>query len=102
MRTGVAIAADDQAAGQTEAKLGTDDMDDALTGLVDIEHRDAARRSFGPQPLQQFDSGLAGAGPAMRGRNRVVRRSGRQFRIVDGKIAALEVEQPTGPSEVVQ
>src|ERR1700722_15771853 len=102
MRAGVAVATNDQAAGETKTKLGADDMDDALTGLVDIENGDSARRRLGPQPFQQFQSGLAGAGAAMRGGNRVVRCREGQFGIVNGKIAALQVEQPAGTSEVVQ
>jgi hypothetical protein len=45
----VAVAADDQATGKAKAKFGSDDMDNALTGLVDIEHRDASGRCLGPQ-----------------------------------------------------
>src|ERR1700738_1312394 len=52
MRAGMAVAANDQAAGKAEAKFGPDDVDDALTGLVDIEHRNSAGRSFHPQRRQ--------------------------------------------------
>ena len=54
MRAGMTVAADDQAAGKTKAEFGSDDMDDALTRLVDIEHHNAAGRSFDPQSRQQF------------------------------------------------
>ncbi len=48
MGAGMAVAADDQAAGEAEAEFRSDDMDDALTRLVDIEHGDAAGRCFNP------------------------------------------------------
>ena len=89
----MAVAADDQAAGKAEAKLGSDHMDDALPGLIDIEHPDAGRRGLGPQARQQLQSDLAGAGPSARRRNRMIRRCERQFRIVDGQVAAFEIEQ---------
>ena len=43
MGAGMAVAADDQATGKAEAKLGSDHMDDALPGFIDIEHPDAGR-----------------------------------------------------------
>ena len=57
MRRGVAVAANDRHAGQGEALLGTDDMNDALTGIahrmqtipqfqrVSRQHRDLLRRN---------------------------------------------------------
>jgi len=77
-------------------------MDDALPGLVDIEHRDAAGRCFGPQTRQQFLPDLAGPGAAPRRRNRVVRRRECQLRIVDTEVAAFEIEQASRPAEIVQ
>ena len=41
VRRGVAVAADDGHAGQGEALLGADDVDDALADVVDVEQRDA-------------------------------------------------------------
>ncbi len=38
-------------------------MDDALPGLVDIEHLDTAGRGFDAQRRQQFLPDLDGAGP---------------------------------------
>ena len=38
---GVAVAADDRHAGQREALLGADDVDDALADVVDVEQLDA-------------------------------------------------------------
>ena len=71
-------------------------------GLVDIEHLDAAGRGLDPQRRQQFLPDLAGAGAAVRGRNRVVRRRKGQFGIVDRKVAALEIEQAARAAEIVQ
>ena len=102
MGAGMAVAADDQATGQAEAEFGSDDMDDALAGLVDIEHLDAAGRGFDPQRRQQLLPDLDGAGAAMRGRNRVVRRREGQFGIMNRKVAALEVEQAARAAEIVQ
>src|ERR1700688_532389 len=63
MRTGVAVATDDQATRKAEAEFGPDDMDDALTGFVDIEHRNPAGRGFDPQRRQQLLPDLDGVGP---------------------------------------
>ena len=41
VRRGVAVAADDRHAGQREALLGADDVDDALADVVDVEQLDA-------------------------------------------------------------
>ena len=102
MGAGMAVAADDQAAGKAQAQFGPDDMDDALPGLVDVEQLDAAGRGLDPQRRQQFQPDLAGAGAARRRRDRVVRRREGQFRIVDGEVAALEVEQAARAAEIVQ
>ena len=102
MRAGMAVAADDQTTGKAEAKLGSDDMDDTLTGLVDVEHLDADCRCFGPQTRQQFLPDLARAGPPSRRRNRVVRGRERQFWIVNRQTTALEIEQTARPAEIVQ
>ena len=51
---------------------------------------------------QQFLSDLDRAGPSARRRNRMVRRREGQFRVMDRQIAALEVEQPARPAEIVQ
>ena len=102
MGAGMAVAADDQAAGQAQAQFGPDDMDDALPGLVDIEQLDAARGGLDPQRRQQFQPDLAGAGAPRRRRDRVVGRRKGQFRAVDGEIAALEIEQAARAAEIVQ
>ena len=102
MGAGMVVAADDQAAGKAEAKLGSDHMDDALPGLIDIKHPDAGRRRLGPQAGQQLLSDLAGAGPSARRRNRMIRRCKRQFRIVDGQVAVLEIEQAARAAQIVQ
>ena len=102
MGAGMAVAAHDQAPGKAKAKFGSDDVDDALTGLVDVEHPDAASGGFGPQAGQQFLSDLAGAGPAARRRDRMVRRRKRQFRIMDRKTPTLEVEQAARAAEIMQ
>src|SRR5258705_10383662 len=54
MGAGMAVAADDQAAGKAEAKLGSNHMDDALPGLIDVEHPDAVRRCLVSQPGQKL------------------------------------------------
>ena len=102
MRAGVAVAADDQAAGQAQAEFRTDDMDDALAGLVDIEHLDAAGRRFRPQRRQQLLPDLDRAGAPVRGRNRMVGRRKGQLGIVDREAAALEIEQPARAAEIMQ
>ena len=51
---------------------------------------------------QQFLPDLDGAGPPVRGRNRMVRRRECQFRIVDRKAAAFEIEQAARAAEIVQ
>jgi hypothetical protein len=102
MRAGVAVAADDQATGKAEAKFGSDDMDNALPGLVDIEHLDASGRRLGPQAREQFLSYLARAGPTARRRDGVVRRREGQFRIMDGKVAPLKIQEAARTAEIVQ
>ena len=102
MGAGMAVAADDQAAGKAEAKLGPDHMDDALPGFIDIEHPDAGRRRLGPQARQKLLSDLAGAGPSARRRNRMIRRCERQFRIVHRQVAVFEIEQAARAAEIVQ
>ena len=44
VRAGVAVAADDRGAGQREAQLGADDVDDALADVVHVEQLDAELR----------------------------------------------------------
>src|SRR3954447_17273639 len=102
MGTGMAVAAYDQAAGKAQAQFRSDDVDDALAGLIDIEHLDTNSGCFGPQACQQLLPDLAGAGPAARRRNRVIGRREGQLRIMDCQIAALEIEQPARAAEIVQ
>jgi hypothetical protein len=64
-------------------------MDDALAGLVDVEHPDAGSGGFDPQSRQQFLPNLDRAGTPARRRNRVVGRCKRQFRIVNRETAAF-------------
>ncbi len=52
MGAGMTIPANDQATGKAQAKLGPHDVNDALAGLVDIEHLDAAGRGLDPQRSQ--------------------------------------------------
>jgi hypothetical protein len=98
----MAVAADNQGARQAEAEFGSDNMDDALTGLIDIEHRDAIGRRFHSQSRQQFPPDLDGAGPPGRRGNGVVRRRKRQLRIMDSEIAAFEIEQAARPAKIVK
>src|SRR6476469_6222201 len=93
MGASMAVAADNQAAGKAEAEFGPDDMDDALTGLVDIEHRDAGCGRFNSQCGEEFLPDLDRTGPPPRRGNSVVRRRKRQLRVMDAKIAAFEIEQ---------
>ena len=102
MGAGVAVAAHEQGAGQGEALLGSDDMDDALAGLAEIEQPDAGRRGLGPQARQQLQSDLAGAGPSARRRNRMVRRREGQFRIMHRQVAVFEIEQAARAAQIVQ
>src|SRR5665213_146782 len=102
MGAGMAVAADDQAAGKAQAEFGPDNMDDALPRLVDIEQLNAARRGLDPQRRQQFKPDLAGAGAARRRGDRMVGRRKDQPWAVNGEIAALEVEQAARAAEIVQ
>jgi hypothetical protein len=77
-------------------------MDNALPGLVDIEHLDASGRRLGPQAREQFLSYLARAGPTARRRDGVVRRREGQFRIMDGKVAPLKIQEAARTAEIVQ
>jgi hypothetical protein len=46
MRTGMAVAANDQAAWEAQTKLGPNNVNDALSGFADVKHADAACRCF--------------------------------------------------------
>jgi hypothetical protein len=89
MCAGMAVAAHDQAAGKAKAQFGPDHMDDALAGLIDVEHFDAGGGGFYPQRRQQFLPDLDGASPSARRRDRVIRRCKCQFGIVDVEVSAL-------------
>ncbi len=102
MGAGMTIPAHDQAAGQAQAKLGPDDMNDALAGLVDVEHLDAAGRGFGSQRGQQLQSDLDGAGAPMRRGDGMVRCRECQLRIVDLEAPTLEIEQSARTTEIMQ
>ena len=102
MGTRVAVAADDQAAGKAETQFRPYDMDDALPWLVDIEQPDAAGRGLDPQRCQQLLSDLDGSGPSMGGRNCVIGRRKRQFWVVDLRTPALEVEEASRTTQIVQ
>ncbi len=62
----MAIAADDRTTWEAQAQFGPDNMDDTLSGLVDIEQLDAAGRGFHPKGGEQFQSDFAGTGPPPR------------------------------------
>jgi hypothetical protein len=96
------VSAYNQAARQAQAEFGSNDMDDALARLIDIEHLDAAGRCLGPQRRQQFLSNLDCAGPTARRGNGVIRRREGQFGIMDLEASTLEIEQAAGPSEIMQ
>jgi hypothetical protein len=102
MGAGVAVAANDQRAGQAQAKFGPDDVDDALSGFVDIEHLDAARRGLDPQGREQFLPDLDGAGAAARRRDRVIRRRERQFWIMNLEPAAFQIKQAARAAKIMQ
>ena len=48
---GVAVAADDRQAGERQAQLGTDHVDDPLVAALDVVERDAELAAVGPQRL---------------------------------------------------
>ena len=48
---GVAVAADDRRAGERQAELGPDHVDDPLMAAVDVVERDAELAAVGPQRL---------------------------------------------------
>jgi hypothetical protein len=102
MGAGVAIAANDQAAGKTQAQLRPDNVDDTLSRLIDVEHPDAGGRSFDPERGQQLLPDLAGASSAACRGDGVVGRRECQFRIVNLEATTFDVEEPTGPAKIVQ
>ena len=102
MGAGMAIAADNQGARQAQSKFGSDDMDDTLSRLIDIEHLNASGRGLDPERRQQFLPYLAGASTATCGGYGMVRRGKRQFRIVNPKATALEIKQSAGATQIVQ
>jgi len=102
MRAGVAVAADDQATGKAEAKLGSDDMDNALPGLVDIEHLDASGRRLGPQAREQFLSYLARAGPTARRRDGVSGVAKVSSGLWTARLRLLKIQEAARTAEIVQ
>ena len=68
-------------------------MDDALSGLTDIEHADLACGSLGPQGGQEFPSNLDRPGASRAGRDGVIRSGKCQLRAVNHEAAAFEVQQ---------
>ena len=57
MGAGVAVAADQRRAGQRQAQLGADDVDDAVAVLADVEQADAELLVFS---RMHFSSGAPG------------------------------------------
>ena len=102
VRAGVAVAADDEAAGQAQAELRPHHVHDALAGLVDVEEADARLPRLGAQRFEQLRADLGGADAAPRAGDGVVGGGERQVRAVHGNAAALQVEQPARAAEVVQ
>ena len=102
MGASMAIAADNQGARKAQSKFGSDDMDDTLSRLIDIEHLNASGRGLDPERRQQFLPYLAGASTATCGGYGMVRRGKRQFRIVNPKATALEIKQSAGATQIVQ
>src|ERR1700751_238716 len=102
MRAGMAVAAHDQATGKAQAKFRSDDMNDALPGLIDVEELDAAGRRFLPECREQLLADLDGPGPPVRGRNRMIGGRECQLGIVDLEAATLEIEQPARTAKVMQ
>jgi hypothetical protein len=102
MGAGVAVAANDGAPRQAQSQLGPNDVDDALPRLVDIEQLDAAGGGLNPKRRQQLLPDLAGAGPAMRRGDGMVRGRKGQFRTVNFQSTPLEVKQPARAAEIVQ
>src|SRR5262249_6002724 len=95
MSAGMAVATDDETAGKTQAKLGADDMNDALSRLVHIEQFNAAGFCLDPKRGKELLPDLAGTGAAVRRRNRVIRGRESQFGIMNCQSAALEIKQPS-------
>jgi hypothetical protein len=77
-------------------------MDDALTGLIDIEKPNAAGGSLDPKCRQQLLPDFARTSTTARGRDGVVWRSEGQFRTVDLKAAPFDIKQSARAAEVVQ
>jgi len=102
MSTGVAVTADNRASRQAQPKLRPNDMDDTLSGLVDVEKLNAAGRSFCPKRRQQLLADLASTGAAACRRNGMVWGSKGQFRTVNLETAPLEIKQSPRAAEIVQ
>src|ERR1700760_421553 len=102
MGTGMAVAADDDAARKCQSKLGADDMNDALSRLIDIEQLNTAGLCLDPKRGKQLLSDLAGTGAAMRRRNRMIRGRESQLGIVNFQAATLEIKQPPRAAEIMQ
>src|SRR5215469_1103075 len=102
MSTGVAVAADDQATRQAQTELRPDDMNNSLPRLVDIEHLDAAGCRLDAKSSKQLLPDLDGARPPPRRRDGMVRRRECELRIMNVEAAALEIEQTSRATEIMQ
>ena len=91
VRRGVAVAAHDRRAGQGEALLGADDVDDALADVLDVEQGDAEVPAVLLQGLDLDARGLVGdALGAVGGRHVVV---GHRERRIDAAHRAAALAQ---------
>ncbi len=102
VRAGVAVAADDERAGQAQPQLRPHHVHDALSGLVDVEEADAGLARLGAQRHEQLGADLRGAGSPRSAGDGVVGGGERQVRAHHLDAAALQIEQPARAAEIVQ
>ena len=91
VRAGVAVAADQQRAGQRQAQLRPDHVHDALAGLAEVEQAHAGSLGIGAHAVEALRQGRVGLGRAAgEGRYDMVEGCKRQLRIVDRETPFLE------------
>jgi hypothetical protein len=102
VRAGVTVRAHEEHPGLRDAELGADDVDDALTVVVEVEHPDPGRCAPPAHVAEQHPAGGIGVGgAARRRRDRMIGRREREVGPPHRDAGALDPEQVGSGFQVV-
>ena len=102
MGAGVAVAADEESAGQAQAQLRAHDMDDALSGLAEIEEANAILAAEAAEILEEPLTHRRGAGATGRAGDGVVGGGEGEARTPHTIPLLADVGDGTAAAEIVQ